>query len=112
MIPGSAPYVRNGCTSPKALCQGLRPAAMQSSDEADNSSAPKARAKPAKGFRGARSWGLRIPKKGSAEAEDAAEAEAVVADQGSKSMTEGSTRSACISALSHDLCLVTSVADV
>ena len=68
---------------------------MQSSDEADNSSVPKARAKAGKGFRGARSWGLRGPKKGSAEAEDAPEAEAVAADQSSKSMTDGSTRFVC-----------------
>lgn len=68
---------------------------MQSSDEADNGAAPKARAKAAKGLRSGRSWGLRIAKKGSAEAEDAAGGEAAVAEQGSKSMTEGSTRFVC-----------------
>ena len=72
---------------------------MQSSDEADNSSAPKARAKAAKGLRGRRSWMLRIPKRGSAEAEDVAGAEAAVADKSSKSMTEGSTRFASHPAL-------------
>ena len=65
---------------------------MQSSDEADNGAAPKTRAKAAKGLRSGRSWGLRIAKKGSAEAEDVAGAEAAIADQGSKSMTEGSAR--------------------
>ena len=65
---------------------------MQDSDEADNSSAPKARAKAAKGLRSGRSWMLRLPKRGSAEAEDVAGAETAVADPSSKSMTEGSTR--------------------
>jgi len=65
---------------------------MQSSDDADNSSAPSVPAKAATSLRSRRSWGLRRPKKASAEAEDVDGAEATVADQGSKSMTEGSSR--------------------
>jgi len=65
---------------------------MQSSDDADNSSAPSVPANAAPSLRSRRSWGLRRPKKASAEAEDVDGAEATVTDQGSKSMTEGSSR--------------------
>ena len=65
---------------------------MQSSDETDNGSVPSVPAKAANSLRSRRSWGLRRPKKASAEAEDVDGAEAAVAYQGSKSMTEGSSR--------------------
>ena len=88
-----------------ASCRSLRSCVlfltMQSSDEADNSGAPKARAKAAKGLRGRRSWMLRIPKRGSAEAEDVVGPEAAAADPSSKSMTEGSTRSVLHPAACH-----------